>query len=67
MIARRGDDSYKRPGETTFAFLDRVSRPGLACPLVAVRRGRRREDVSSRKRNRAGSKVVAWLEHELCS
>jgi hypothetical protein len=29
---RRDDDGYRRSGETTYAFLDRVSRPEMAAP-----------------------------------
>jgi hypothetical protein len=29
---RRDDDAYRRPNETTYAFLDRVSRPEMAAP-----------------------------------
>jgi hypothetical protein len=29
---RRDDDDYRHPGETTYTFLDRVSRPDLAAP-----------------------------------
>jgi hypothetical protein len=67
-LARDGPTVVDAVGDRRgLARRGRVEDLALACPLVAVRRGRWLEDVSPRKRNRAGSEVVAWLEHDLCS
>ena len=67
-LARDGPTVVDAVGDRRgLARRGRVEDLALACPLVAVRRGRWREDVSPRERNRAGSEVVAWLEHDLWS